>query len=145
MLGTKTHLYGYISCGTNSLPLVHIYHLKTEGPLLNENHKICKITQTTTKFFHNGWQKFWTLHYKIFLLWTHVQWHFPYSIPHNRTTEITSLYIATTFSKEFPTASRKKLHCYYYYHHCHSVFRCNHINIMSASMYIKTRGPVNGF
>jgi len=58
MLGTKTHLYGYISCGTNSLPLVHIYHLKTEGPLLNENHKICKITQTTTKFFHNGCKSF---------------------------------------------------------------------------------------
>jgi hypothetical protein len=52
MPATKTYFYGYtcISCGTNNLPLVHIYHLKNEGPLLNVNHKICKITQTTTKF-----------------------------------------------------------------------------------------------
>jgi len=27
-------------------------------------------------------------------------------------TVITSLYNATSFSKEFPTGSRKKLHCY---------------------------------
>lgn len=145
MLATKPYFYGYISCGTNSLPLVHIYHLKTEGPLLNVNHKIYKITQTTTKCYHNGWQKFRTLHYKIFLLWTHVQWIFPYSVPHNPITVITSLYMATSFSKEFPTGSRKKLHCYYCYYHGHYVFRCNHINTMSASMYIKTWDPLNGF
>jgi len=145
MLATKTYFYGYISCGTNSLPLVHIYNLKNKGPLLNVNHKICKITQTTTKFYHNGWRNFRPLRYEIFLLRTHVQWLFPYSIPHNPTTVITLLYTATPISKEFPTGSRKKLHCYYYYYHCHSVFRCNHINTMSTSMYIKTWEPLNGF
>jgi hypothetical protein len=101
-LCTKKYFHGNISYGTNNPPLGNIYHLKTEGPLLDVNHKICKINQTTTNFILTANKRFDPYTTKSL-----ASAHFPYSIPHNMMTVITSLYITTSVSKEFPTGSRK--------------------------------------